>query len=135
MKTCWDCEHHCHWDEYDCDCRKNNSDHYDYCLEACTPEEVLDAQENCDDFEDINETQNRRDIMRPKDSVWKIEHSRKGELTIKLLRDVTDDEWIYCEIVEGHPKMLSIAGNLEPPGPGSQETYRNSLITWIEKLE
>ncbi len=71
--------------------------------------------------------------------VWKIDHVRKGPLTVRVLRDVETsdpDAFTDVEIIEG--EVRSISGNLgerQVAFPGDAIGIRASLAQWIERLK
>lgn len=70
--------------------------------------------------------------------VWRLTHSRKGELTMKFTS--VDDEWATGEIVAGRVSYASKENNLmqklEGRGtPGDTITARISFLTLHEKIQ
>lgn len=65
--------------------------------------------------------------------VWNIRHSRKGDLTVKVLSDPSSGEWVDTEIVSGSPRLVS--KTMAECGPGDKLTMRRAFITFLSKAE
>jgi len=67
--------------------------------------------------------------------VWRIRHCRKGELVVKVDRDV-DETWVDVELVSGRPKYLSEEGRMTgPQEPGEILRMRKEFMVWVKRLE
>lgn len=58
--------------------------------------------------------------------IWRVNHSRKGPLTLKFAQDSTDlDEWIVAEIIDGRARTGT---------PGDTITVRRAFLTFISPV-
>lgn len=66
------------------------------------------------------------------DQVWKINHSRKGNLTVKFLHDadLDKDEWVDAEIIDGIAHYISENNR----SSGDTLEMRSSFVTLLEAL-
>lgn len=72
--------------------------------------------------------------------VWKIKHSRKGEMTIKLLSDPCDVTCFEAEIIDGSVGYASNANRLAQKytglgTAGDTITLRKSLTQFLERIQ
>lgn len=82
----------------------------------------------------------KQKVSPQKDEVWKIEHGRKGPLTVRLLEDpATADTFFEAEIIEGRARyasgMCQHAQAMNGLGtPGDTITMRTTLVKFVERV-
>jgi len=71
-----------------------------------------------------------------KGEVWKINDSRKGKFTAKLLGnvDTSKDEFVDVKIVEGKANFISIA-NVDRGFKGDTISVRTILCKFVKKIK
>ena len=65
--------------------------------------------------------------------VWEIDHGRKGRMSIRLLKDVEDEDDTFVEavILDGTARYMAE----DAREAGESLTMRVSLVRWIKKVK